>query len=174
MKSWMPKKKTLVLVALFLLIGISAYVLGLYLVTSKIGEIKNVYTQSESVVAQEEKVRVIARVANENADKIEALRAYFIAPGDEVGFIEKIEAIAKRSKLDFEIESISQSKPAADSIKEDLTLRISIAGSWQGVMGFVNGLETLPFGVSIISVRIDSTESGIWDGLLELMVFREK
>jgi len=32
----------------------------------------------------------------------------------------------------------------------------------------------LPFGVSIISVRIDSTESGIWDGLLELMVFREK
>lgn len=137
-------------------------------------EIEKAYSDVESVVTKEENSQAIERIVAENALQIQALRDFFVAPGDEVGFIEKIEAVGKSSELIFEITSISQDKTSDDPVKEDIKVRIAVEGSWQSIMTFIKELERMPFGVIITNINIDANSEKGWAGFVEIIIFREK
>ncbi len=174
MNYWLPKNKTLA-ISLGTVIAVAlGYVVWVYLVNAKITQIERAYTESESAVAQQERARTIAAIAGSNKQEIQTLRDFFVASGDEVLFIERIEEIGKAAGLSFEIASISQGKAAGDAVKEDITLRIAMKGSWQSVMTFVKQLETIPFGVRITDFKMDTVTPGNWSGFIELIIFRAK
>ncbi len=143
------------------------------MVKSKINAIRSSYTASESKFVQEEKRVAIDQIVNSYSVEIEKVRKFFVAKGDEVEFIESIEALAKNRGLLFEIDTISQS-PINDDKKEDIVVSIDIEGSWANVTNFIKELESLPFGVSITKVELDTKSGGVWAGLVEFAVFREK
>lgn len=143
------------------------------MVKSKINAIKSSYTASESKFVQEEKRVAIDQIVNSYSTEIEKVRKFFVAKGDEVEFIESIEDLAKNRGLLFEIDTISQSPISGDK-KEDIVVSIDIEGSWANVTNFIKELESLPFGVSITKVELDTKSGGVWAGLVEFAVFREK
>ena len=174
MEYWIPKKKTLAFSLGVVASCLVVYLVSLYIVNAKIAEIGLAYSEAESAVAKEENDRAIARVVDQNSTKIQALRDFFVAPGDEVGFIEKIEEVAKSSGIIFEIVSLSQDKTSESSIKEDITVKIAVEGSWQAIMTFVKELEVMTFGITITNINIDASDDRGWSGFVEATVFREK
>lgn len=149
------------------------YMVGLFMVKSKINAIRSSYTASESKFVQEEKRVAIDQVVNSHLAEIEKVRKFFVAKGDEVEFIESIENLAKNKGLLFEIDTISQS-PTGGEKKEDIVVKIDIEGGWGGAVSFIEELEKLPFGVSITKVELDTKSKGVWAGFVEFAVFREK
>jgi len=174
MNYWLPKKKTLVFSLVVVVASLAVYLASLYFVNAKITEIEKAYSEAESIIAEDENSRAIIHIADENASEIQALRDFFVAPGDEVGFIEEIEAVAKSSGLSFEITSINQDKVSTDPVKEDIKVRIGVEGSWQSVLIFIRELEIMPFIAVITNTSLDAKGENVWSGFIELVVFREK
>ena len=91
MKNWLPNKKLIIISILVTFGGLVVYLISIYLVHSKMGQIERAFSETESAVAQEERARALSAVADQNKVEIEILRSFFVVAGDEVGFIEKIE-----------------------------------------------------------------------------------
>src|SRR3989344_2067159 len=167
MNHWLPKKKLLNVSLLVWFLALVGYGVGVYLVNSKIDQIERAFSETESAVAQEERARVLSAIADQNKTEIKILRNFFVMVGDEVGFIEKIEEVARVSGVDFEIDSIAQAKVDPGSVKEDINLKINIEGSWREAMTFISKLEKMSFGVSIRNIDLDSRSKGLWSGFVE-------
>ncbi len=173
MSHWIPKNKILILVATILGLSVVLYIFGIFLVKSKINSIKSAYTASESKFVQEERREIINEILKSRSAEIEKLRRFFVAKGDEVVFIEKIESLARENGLLFEIDTISQSTAGTNN-KQDIIIKMDIEGGWHNVMTFIKDLETMPFGVAISSIELDAKAKSGWSGFIEFAVFREK
>ncbi len=172
--NWVPKKTSYLLSwAVLFLCGV-LYFSGLSLVLSKIQNIENYYSDTESKSGREERVRIIKNITDGNKDKIQSLRNFFIQKGDEAKFIEKIETVGKDSGVKFEIKSIDVDPNQPKSFKEDVSVRIAIEGSWQEVAAFIDKVQKMDFGVAIEYLNLDAKPPSLWSGSLGLIVFRER
>ncbi len=174
MNNWIPKSKVVRFAAIIALFSIILYFVGLLIVLNEINKVKNFYSDTSSESFKEEKFWAIKSIAEANSGPIQTLRDFFIQKGDEVKFIEQIEGVAKTSSIKSEISSIDVAADGADPSKEDVDVKMNAEGSWKNMMLFLDGLEKMPFGVSIDKVNLDANVPGNWSGSVEFIVFREK
>jgi Tfp pilus assembly protein PilO len=174
MNNWIPKTKIVRLAVAAVLLSVALYFSGLFVVLNETKKLENLYSSTESNSSRGKESLAIKSVAEANQEIIQTLRNFFIQKGDEVKFIEQIEAIAKSSNLKFVIVSIDIKEQQGTSFKEDVGVKMQIDGSWKDVASFVNKLERLSFGVSIVSMNLDASSLGRWAGSVEFIIFREK
>ncbi len=69
----------------------------------------------------------------------------------DVGFIEKIESLAKKNNLNIQIESLNlTSDPKAEnSTVSTLKIKASVDGSWLNMYMFVSEIESLPIKIKV-------------------------
>lgn len=173
-KNWIPKKQTVVITSIFLVLCIITYLGALIIANQKQKEIENIYRNSESEVSKQERKWILKSALSLYAEEISTLRNLFIKKGDEVNFIEKIESLGQQSGIKFEIKSIDLKNKTEDSFKEDINIKISISGKWENILSFLDSLEKMPFGALVDSVDLDTNAPGEWEGNISLIVFREK
>ncbi|MEK7635119.1 MAG: hypothetical protein AAB446_01665 [Patescibacteria group bacterium] len=175
MNNWIPKNKTVRWAVSAVLVSVILYFVGVFVVFVEMKKLENLYNDTESQFSKEEKFRVIKSVADVNQETINKLRSFFIQKGDEVKFIEQIETIAKNAGIKFEIESIDVKTGQENSVfKEDIEVKMSMEGSWESALSFLNKLEKLPFGASVSGVSLNSSGLGTWSGSIKFIIFREK
>ena len=170
MINWIPKNKIVGFASGVLLISILLYLTGLFIVDKKIKEIEN--TESES--SKEDRKLALKSLIQINRGEVQTLRDFFIKKGDEVKFIERIEEVARKNSVQFEINSIDVKGKDADSFKEDITVKMNISGSWANLIGFLDMLNKMSFGVSIQNLDLDVNSLGGWAGSINFIIFREK
>ena len=173
MQQWIPKQKILIVSGLSVLMGLLAYLSGLYIINIKIGEIKSAYYANQIAIAEGEKAKVIADIALIHTQSIQTLRDFFIKAGDKVDFIEKIEEVGRKSGAAFSISSISEEKTKQGALKEDIFLKIEAEGPWKSIMSLIKDLESMPFGVRFTDINLDTKKPGNWKSSMEITVFRE-
>ena len=174
MNNWVPKNKTVIFFIISAFFSVMLYFAGLFIVFSKIRAIENLYHDTNSELFKEEKFWAVKSMAEANKELIQTLRYFFIQKGDEVQFIEKIEETARISSVKFEIASIDVKVNQEDLLKEDINIKMKIAGPWKNVIYFIDKLKKIPFGVLIEKVDLDADSSGNWSGSIEFIIFREK
>lgn len=174
MNNWIPKNKIVNSSVAILLVSIGLYFVGLLIISQKTIEIKDSYRNTESESFKEEKQLALKSASLSNTEDIQTLRSFFIQKGDEVEFIKQIENIGRKAGIKFEIDSIDLKTETSDSFKEDVMIKLSINGSWESVVSFLDMLEKMPFGVSVENLNLNTDMSGSWSGTLHLILFREK
>lgn len=174
MNNLIPKNKFIIIAITIALLSIVLYCTGLFVVLAEKKEIEELYLSTESESVKEEKISVIKKIAETNKDLIQTLENYFVQKDDEVEFIEQIEKTAKTSGIKFEITSIDVKANQRDSFSENVSIKIKLEGSWHGTMFFINGLEKMPFGVSVEKIDLNANVPGGWSGTIEFIIFREK
>lgn len=174
MKNWIPKKTFRASTLTIAIVCFVLYAASLFMVLMEIQKIKDYYNNIESQSGKEERARIIKSIAETNKKDIEMLREFFIQRGDEVRFIEQIEATGHKSNIQFEISSIDVKANQIKNFKEDVTIRMNIQGSWQNIIRFVDMLEKMNFGVLVQNINLDTKTSVGWAGSIEFVVFREK
>ncbi len=173
MENFVPKNKKIFISAIFLFVCFSLYLFGFLSVKKDIVKIEEEYKNTESVFFKDEKIQNLKRIAESNKEKIEILRNFFIKKGDEVKFIEEIEAIGRKYLSKFEINSIDVKQNEKDSLKEDIVLKMEVSSSWIEIIKFIDALEKSNLGILVKSANINNM-TGNWSGILEFVVYREK
>lgn len=174
MTNMVPTKKFHTTSLLVLVVSAVLYLTSLFIVFGEINKIKNAHKDTESGVYRKERMEAILKAYEENKSHIDTMRNFFVQKGDEVKFIEHIEYLGKKSDIDFEIESIDFRPANADSVKEDVLIKIKIKGPWARINSFVDGLEKSHFGVLVKDLDIDKMEEGVWFGLVNVNLYRQK
>ena len=175
MNNWVPKRKSLQLTVLATLCSLLIYIFGIYSVATIISDIELSLQESRAALNREEAGQLLKKTLEDNAGYIDTIRDFFVVQGDEVEFIETIESMGQRSGVDFEISNINPVKSKDESaIKEDISVRVNVEGSWVECMTFFALIEKMPFGVFVENVSLDSLGKGDWSGSVQFLVFREK
>lgn len=117
--------------------------------------------EAENTKEQYENELVSIHSSSEN-DRMK-LKSALVSEDRIVDFIEKLESIGVDSKTVVDVSSI-------DSNKDKVVAKISVKGSWSGVMTALMLLENLPFATSISDIRLDTigalsgeSSSGTWN-----------
>jgi hypothetical protein len=174
MNNWIPKNKIVKFAIATAIFSVLLYFVGLWFVFNETKKVENFYRDTNSASFKEERFWTIKSIAETNKALIQNLRDFFIQKGDEVKFIEQIEAAAKNSAIKFETSSIDVNADPKNLFKENIDIKINVAGSWGNIISFLNKLEKLPFGVSIENVSLDANVPENWSGFIEFIIFREK
>ena len=174
MNNWIPKNKIVMSATIMAALSVVLYFASLFIVLREIKKVENFYHDTESEFFKEKKFLAIKSIAEANKEPIQTLRNFFIQKGDEVKFIEQIEAVARRSAIKFEIVSIDAKANQPDPLKEDIEVKIGMEGSWKNIIYFIDKLKKMPFGVLIEKVNLDVNIPSQWSGLVEFIIFREK
>lgn len=174
MKNWIPPKKLLMFIMATMTVCVILYFISLFVVLIEIKKIEDYYSNTESKSGKEERTRILRSIAETNKENIQALRGFFVQKGDEVRFIEQIEATGRKSGIQFEISAIDVKGNQIKNFKEDITVKMNIQGSWENVINFIDILEKMNFGVSIQNLNLDTKISNDWSGTVEFIIFREK
>lgn len=174
MNNWVPKSKLVKFATIVAVLSVLLYFAGLWVVSSEINKIENLYHDANSELFKEEKFWAVKSVAEANKESIQTLRDFFVQKGDEVKFIEQIEKVAETASVKYEITSIEVKASQKIPFKEDVNIKIRIAGSWKNSILFIDELNKMPFGVSLVSADLDVGSSANWSGLIEFIIFREK
>lgn len=173
MKNWVPQKKLVIFTAAAAVISATLYFVCLGAVLFEIKKVENAYNDTESSSSRNKRAQVIKSIAETNAPYVQTLRDFFVHKGDEVRFIEQIEEIGKKSGIEFEI-FIEEKPGQSDAFKEDVLVKMSMNGSWSGIMGFLDALHKMYFGVSVQSLKLSVGDSNKWNGFIEFVISREK
>ena len=174
MNNWIPKNKILSLAVAIFLMSFFLYFIGLFVVMAKIKNVENVYSGSESEIVLDKKFTVLKLMADTNKESIQTLRDFFVHKDDGISFIKQIENVAKNSGIKFEIASIDIKNNQPNSTKENVEIALKVDGSWGSIMYFINKLEKMSLGVSVIKVSLDTNTQNNWSGLVDFIIFRDK
>lgn len=174
MDNWIPKNKTLKIVAAAAGLSVLLYLAAFVVVWKGIKRAEDFYQNSESETFRNQKIAAIKSALEANKGHIEVLNGFFVQKDGEVQAIEQIENVARGSGIDFEISSIAVEEKESDPFKEDVKVKMTVGGSWTNLIGFIHKLERMPLGVSVEKIGLSSTAPGAWSGTLEFVIFREK
>ncbi len=174
MNNWIPKNKIVMSATIMAALSVVLYFASLFIVLREIKKVENFYHDTESEFFKEKKFLAIKSIAEANKEPIQTLRNFFIQKGDEVKFIEQIEAVARRSAIKFEIVSIDAKANQPDPLKEDIEVKIGMEGSWKNIISFTGQLEKMSFGTLIKDINLNAKVPGEWSGFVSFIIFREK
>ncbi|MCC6448310.1 MAG: hypothetical protein IT215_06470 [Chitinophagaceae bacterium] len=135
-------------------------------INNKNSEILVVSEKINTELQKESSSDILKKVAKETEVNREKLNQYFVSKDDIVGFIERVEALAKSASLDVVISSVNLSE--IDQNKNQfLNLELKSFGSWQNSMYLLALIENLPYLVKIESSKLqlsnDSKNTGKWE-----------
>ncbi len=154
--------------------GICLYFFSLYWVNDTVKGIEVAYKAAESDITTNRKLSAIKAIEVNNSLELSVLDNFFIKSGDEASFIDDIESLAKQVGVEMEIVSIVPDTKAKATFKEDLQVRINMSGEWNSIYNFLDRLSKQSFGIEQRNVLLDYDKSGVWNGSVLLVVFREK
>lgn len=174
MKHWIPKKQIIVVFICGAVLSALIYFTGLSLAFMEIGKIENIYNNNETKSAKYQRAMSLQTFIDGNQGYLSSLKNFFIKNDDEIKFIEQIEEIGKKSGIVFEIDSINDTKNKDDKIVKEILIKVKMEGEWGQVVGFVDSLEKMPFGVSIQTLSLDVNANKKWSGSVEFIVYKEK
>lgn len=171
-------KKHSVISFIFLGITTTVFLLALYIVQSRGGELRAGYeTMQKQQLIQQQQI-VIENVIEMSADERTALNDYFLEERGIIGFISNIETQASVMRVLVEttqlaVEPIEESNE--DGANSTLKIGFSFTGTEPAVVRFMEYLETLPYYKEIPSAVIavnDTDNSNNWEGtiILHLMI----
>lgn len=172
MNSFLIQSKTIKTMIVLTCLSVLVYTVGLIFLFSKIKEVEDFYYNSGSESFKQQKFLTIKPIFEANKEGIEILRNLFIKKNDEVGFINQLESLAKKSQIKFEILNIDVEKKEGLNF-ESLNVQMNIEGNWNDVVAFVYKLEKMDLALFVDKISLDKLSSGSWSGVLEFSVFRE-
>ena len=173
MKKWIPNSKAIQFVALIAAVSVLLYAGSLFVVLREIKKIENLNKEMNAVILKKEQSEAIKTIIETNKEDIRHLRDFYVQKGDEIQFIEHIEGVAKKSGILFEINSIDVKASQTNSFKEDIVVKISIAGWWNNIIMFADMIEKMPFGALVQNISLN-TEEKKWTGQVEFLIYKEK
>lgn len=119
-------------------------------------ELKRYISEKQIVYRQAESLQKVAASA---VDQKVQIAGYFVPAGNAVGFISDLEKIASGFGLEYTTQNIDQqnSDELNDHGKELLKLTFSARGSWSSLMRLLKAIETLPYGLRIDKIDLDTS-----------------
>ncbi len=162
-------KKSLLIAAAFGVASLLFLGVFIYIIFGKITAVKG--SQSKGVIYSQnvENVLRIKKEANKLTAETQTLDSFFIRPGEEAGFLEKVERLGKSLGLKVAIDSVTEGENA-------LNIFLKYEGPLQTNISFLKKLEGLPQAVSLSGVNMNLVEGNkaIWTGSLKLSVYKIK
>ncbi len=127
----------------------------LYLAYSQIGSLNqknnDLAIETSSLYTQAIRAESLKKIVSNAGDKGISLDEYFIAAGEEVEFVKKLETLASSVNLNYTTNSIgTQSNEKLDPLgKELLEISMVTEGSWQNTRRFISLIEKMPMNIRI-------------------------
>lgn len=127
---------------------------------------------------REQLLRSLSRTYAETGRERERLASLFVPPGETAAFIEAVERLARRAEVSLQVSEVAvePSVISGDAL-EEVRLSLSLGGSWQEIMSFVEALETAPYSTRLgaLSLRYDAdVERGGWSANVSFSVLAQK
>lgn len=117
------------------------------------------YTIAEQNMVNDQYNSLSETVENSAADR-EALETVVIAgEAGVVAFLSEIDALAAQYNVELETSELKVNAEAGQMFKE-LALKVSVQGSQNGVNGFLESLEVMPYAKRITALRVSELTSG--------------
>ncbi len=140
------------------------YIAGL---AHKTEELKKYISEKQVIYKQAESLQKVAASAVDQKVKI---ASYFVPAGNAVGFISDLEKTASNFGLEYTTQNIDQqnSDELNNQGKELLRLTFSAKGSWSAVMRLLKAVETLPYGLQIDKIDLDTPPEGVLAAQVEV------
>jgi hypothetical protein len=174
------KRKNLII----FVIAILVFIADGYLIWSANSEniaseqiISNINTE---IIKEVEKTQIQASIQSTNTER-QTLDKYFIDQKGEVSFVDSLEVIGNKAGVTLKIESASFENYTASSSTNPMELvhiHLKSTGSWSGVMGFWNLLESTPFRLAVdrVDLQKDDSIKGIstWAQSIDITAYKKK
>ena len=160
MKNNTTKILILSIVLAVLLVGLyvysTQYISGL---VKKTAEIKEEIGKSQAVYKNAETIERSSR--NIEIQKIK-IASYFVPAGGAINFIADLERVAADFGLEYTTQNISEenTEELDHQGKGFLRVTFSASGSWKNIMRLLRFVESLPYGLSIDKVDLN-TDKGV-------------
>lgn len=159
----------LLLLFLVIIVGLIAY--GDYKIKDMNKETAVLLLKVESSEEDELLAQSIRMTQNTASSSLTLLDKYMLEENEIVSLIETIESTGRSLGVSVSIESVNVDKPKANS-KLPRTARLSVEaeGSWSGVAGFLEAMESLPYQVGIEDTNLVKGEP-LWALKIDLATY---
>jgi len=148
-------------------IALAGYIMAfLYIrgANQDIAELRNTIDRQLRVEAQ---LKSIKDILEDTKEERELLSGYFVDQDAVVSFIEKVESLAEATDVIINIISVDLIESESKS-HQQLALKFSSIGSWDGTTHFIALLEVLPNHIVVthtnLSSKLEGEGSSIWNG----------
>ncbi len=186
-------KKLFIAIATLNVVMYGVYGFLIWDINTKNQAASELMVQAGANMKKDEALRAIKLSLSENKDFLSQIDSFFVAPDGVVAFITILESLGKDSnvKLDIGAVAIESDKQDPHPFSENLTLKLSMSGSWQNISYFLSKLQNLPYRVGITSATVtlegaaDSTKftatstrvqanGEVWKGTFDIKVLKLK
>ncbi len=175
MNSYIATKKELYISVCAAVFAVVVFTFSIVIVAQSISSLNKESLQSEIATTGIEETLLIKKDLADWRDEINLIENFFVNPGGEIGFIEKLEAVAKNSGVKIEISSISVGKKETSSdFIENLGMKVRFDGEWRAVAKFLKSVEAMPYAVSISNVEANLLDGLLWRGEADVSVLKTK
>jgi Tfp pilus assembly protein PilO len=151
--------KFCVTLGIFVLASIASFTILILLTKAKVAEVDATEDQTRQQVAFAEGNHSLQTLIQDISPNMTTLRSRLVASDGAVGFIEKVESLARESGLSVVVNSIT----TADAIPKDtfqwMQISISTQGSWAGSYQFLALLEAMPYKMTIGKINLKQSSA---------------
>jgi len=163
------------------IIAIVLYLISFWYVKSEFEKASYALNSAEISYEQKDKIQTTAQNVEELEPQIEKINSYFVESDDVVGFINLLEQKAKGQGTSIETTDVSIEEALGDLLYgEVLKISLTVKGSWNNVMQYLNLVESLPYDIWITNTNLalkrntDSENDNLyhWEADLTLLVLK--
>jgi hypothetical protein len=180
-------KITLSFLVLFVVILCCSYYFVFSDIKNKNSHASELQNNIDLQIRRDQYIMSVDKVVKSANNDIGRVDGSILKNGDEVGFIELLEGLAKKNSLDISIDhlDLDNISSLADTDMTSLDIKAQTKGDWAGTYSFMNELESLPFVsrvdkfalMSVSDGPVDSKKSsfnGQWQIIFEIHVLKQK
>ena len=173
--SYIPTKKELSLSVCAATIGVIVFTLSVIIVVKSTSSLGKESLRADTATLGMNETFLIKKDLADWHHEISLLDSFFVNSGEEVDFIEKLEAVAKNSGVNIEISSISVNKKETGSnFIENLDIKVRFEGEWGIVVKFLKSVEAMPYVVLLGEVEANLLSEPLWKGEANISVLKIK
>ncbi len=169
--NYTPSKKIFITAVSLSVLTLLIFASFLYIIFSKVGKFNEALSKSAAYSANTDRVFRLRKEIVELGESNKVLDGFFIQPGEEAYFLDRVEALAKASGVELETESVSDGKDLESGFTP-LQIGIRFVGSSDKITSFLAGLENMPFALEVMSINTSLDSEGSWSGTAGLKVFK--
>lgn len=175
MSLYEPTKKILTASLVMLVASVVAFVVFGFLIFFKLAAVSQKIVETRNATKGVEQAIVVKGELNEHRLDIETVESFFIKPGGEVEFIEKMESLAEKLSVKTAVENINIEEKSPVKFAEVLDLNVASEGGLEALLLFINSVENMPYSISLNSLTLSSKgQSEVWSARMNLSVYKIK
>jgi len=149
------------LLALALLVtslGVGAWIVIQVRVVAQNANIAMAYEQLSLDERRDEQLRGVRALLRDTEAEQQEIDSYFVGADGIVQFLEELESLTRSTHAELEITSVDvKVEEESTSALEELSIILSVAGSWREVTTYLARLEALPYPITVSSVQFTQT-----------------